>query len=103
MLLSAVFYMAGITVATMLAFAWDKICARNGWRRVAENTLLTMAAFGGTVGAIAGQQIMRHKTRKQPFRTYLYLIAGIQTVALAALSFQPVREAVWTAIQQIGD
>lgn len=102
MLLSAVIYVGGMTVATMLAFAWDKICARNGWRRVAESMLLTMAAIGGTIGAIAGQQIMRHKTRKQPFRTHLYVIAGIQTVALAALSFQSIRDGVWMAIQQLG-
>lgn len=101
MLLVAVFYVAGITVATMLAFAWDKVCARNGWRRVPENTLLTLALVGGTAGAIMGQQIMRHKTRKQPFRTYLYTIMGLQILALAALSLQPVREAALTAIQKL--
>ncbi len=100
MLLSFVFYVAGLTIATMLAFAWDKICARKGWRRVAEGTLLTMAAMGGTVGAIAGQQIMRHKTRKQPFRTYLYTIGAVQAVGLAALSIPPVRDAALATLQQ---
>jgi len=102
MLLKAVLFVVGINVATFLAFAWDKICARNGWRRIAENTLLIMAAIGGTIGAVAGQHAMRHKTRKQPFRTYLYLVAGVQIIALAALTLQPVREAVWIAIQQVG-
>ncbi len=102
MLLVAVFYLAGMTIATMLVFAWDKMCARNGWRRVSESALLTMALVGGTAGAIAGQQILRHKTRKQPFRTYLFVIAGIQILALAALSLPPVREAAWLAVQHLG-
>lgn len=101
MLLTIVFYTAGITILTMLAFAWDKICAQNGWRRVAEGTLLTLAAMGGTVGAIAGQQIMRHKTRKQPFRTYLYAIGAVQAAGLVALSIPPLRNLAFTAIQQI--
>ncbi len=101
MLPVGVFYVAGITMATMFAFGWDKICAVNGWRRVPENTLLILALAGGTVGAIAGQQIMRHKTRKQPFRTYLYTIAGLQILALAALSLQSVREAAEIAIRQL--
>ena len=62
-----------------------------------------MAAVGGSLGAIAAQQILRHKTRKEPFRTQLYVIAGIQCLVLAALSLQPFRDAVWGAIRQLAD
>ena len=51
-----------------------------------------LAVIGGTSGAIAGQQILRHKTRKEPFRTLLWLIAGAQAVLLvAAAVLQPFR------------
>ncbi|MGV8998173.1 MAG: DUF1294 domain-containing protein [Parvibaculaceae bacterium] len=40
--------------------------------RVSEKTLLTLAAVGGAFGALAGQRVFRHKTQKEPFRTYLY-------------------------------
>jgi len=31
--------------------------------------------------------VLRHKTRKEPFRTWLLLIVAAQTVALAALAY----------------
>ena len=85
----------------MAAFAWDKHCARNGMWRVPERTLLGMALIGGTIGAVAAQHGLRHKTRKEPFRTQLYLIAGLQVVALGALAFPPVQDAMQSIVQSI--
>lgn len=68
-------------------FAWDKYCAMRGIWRVPEKTLLLLAAMGGTPGAFAGQKVLRHKTQKQPFGTYLILIAIVQVVGIAALVF----------------
>lgn len=45
-----------------------------------------LAAIGGTPGAFIGQTVLRHKTRKQPFVTYLLLIAVAQVVGLIALA-----------------
>lgn len=70
----------GINVVAFLAFGWDKFCAANNLWRVSESTLLALALFGGAGGAIAGQQLYRHKTRKEPFRSQLYLMAGINIV-----------------------
>jgi uncharacterized membrane protein YsdA (DUF1294 family) len=72
----------GINVIAFLAFGWDKFCATKNLWRVAESTLLALAFLGGAGGAIAGQQIFRHKTRKEPFRSQLYLMAGINIVAV---------------------
>ena len=90
-----VFYLVGIylcliNLATLGAFAWDKHCARNGMWRVPERTLLSMAFFGGTIGAVVAQHSLRHKTRKEPFRTHLHMIAGLQVVALGAFAFPAV-------------
>jgi uncharacterized membrane protein YsdA (DUF1294 family) len=69
-------YLAGINLATFAAFAGDK-------RSAPERTLLTLAALGGTPAAFMAMESLRHKTRKQPFGTYLWLI-GLGQAALAA-------------------
>ncbi len=43
-----------------------------------EADLLKLALIGGTPGAFLARHMFRHKTRKEPFSTYLQLIAVIQ-------------------------
>ncbi|KQV82725.1 DUF1294 domain-containing protein [Rhizobium sp. Root1220] len=50
----------------------DKQAARYGRWRVSEGTLLTLAFFCGSIGAVSAQQLLRHKTRKEPFRSILF-------------------------------
>lgn len=99
--LPLILYFCLINVVTTAAFAWDKHCARKGYWRISESTLLAMALFGGTAGAVAAQHGLRHKTRKEPFRTALYVIAGFHLVVLAALSSAPVRETLRTAVGRL--
>ncbi|RAK58704.1 DUF1294 domain-containing protein [Phenylobacterium hankyongense] len=79
----AALYLLAINLVAFAAFAADKARARRGDRRIRERTLIVLAALGGSPGAIAGQQLLRHKTRKEPFRTVLWLIAGTQATGLA--------------------
>lgn len=66
----------GINIIAFLAFGWDKRqSTQRGASRIAERTLLSLALCGGALGALLGQQIFRHKTQKQPFRTLLWLCA----------------------------
>ena len=85
-----------INIATYVAFAIDKHRAVSAMYRpvdrIPENTLLTMAALGGSIGAITAQQRLRHKTRKQPFATWLVVITGMQiggTLGFAAWVLWP--------------
>ncbi len=80
-------YLAVVNLAAFCAFASDKRRAAAGQRRTPERDLLGLALIGGSAGAIAGQQVFRHKTRKEPFRTLLWLIPVIQLAALAAWRF----------------
>ncbi len=92
-------YLLAVNAVAFIAFAWDKHCARNDLRRIPERTLLALAAIGGSSGAIAGQRLLRHKTRKQPFRTYLQLLVAAQIVAIFALALVPsLRTAAWDAL-----
>lgn len=73
---------AGINVIAFLAFGWDKRQSERHGSRIAERTLLGLALFGGALGALIGQQVFRHKTKKQPFRTLLWLAALINVLAM---------------------
>ncbi|MEJ8308706.1 DUF1294 domain-containing protein [Agrobacterium larrymoorei] len=73
-----------VTITTFTLFWWDKRAARRGARRIRERTLLLFALIGGSLGAVTAQQMLRHKTRKQPFRGLLLAIVFLH-FALAAL------------------
>ena len=66
------------SLVTFLAFSADKRAAMEGQRRTPEATLLLLVAMGGAPGGVAAQQILRHKTRKEPFRSLLWSIAAAQ-------------------------
>jgi uncharacterized membrane protein YsdA (DUF1294 family) len=88
--LAALLYLLAINAAAYLAMAADKQRAMDDARRIPERTLLNMALIGGALGAVAAQQMLRHKTRKEPFHTRLWLIAA----AWGAL--------LWWAAERIG-
>lgn len=79
-----------VNAAAFAAFAVDKQRAlAPGYadaRRLPESLLLGLAAIGGSGGAIAAQQILRHKTRKQPFGNRLLMIAGVHLGIILALA-----------------
>ena len=74
-----------INVIAFAAFGLDKAKATRGQYRIAEPTLLLFAFLGGTLGAYAGRSAFRHKTRKQPFNSSLFLIAAGQMLVLGGL------------------
>ncbi|HRE43581.1 MAG TPA: DUF1294 domain-containing protein [Terricaulis sp.] len=77
-----------INITAFVLFGIDKERALRERRRLPEAYLLWLALLGGAAGAIAGQQIFRHKTRKQPFRTLL-IGAAVVNLVVAALVLSP--------------
>lgn len=67
-----------------VAFADDKARAQRGRWRISEGSLLWFTLFGAP-GAAAAGRLLRHKTRKQPFRSQFAVVA-LGHVALAVLS-----------------
>ncbi len=55
----------------------DKHYAKIKHWRIRESTLLTVAAIGGSLGALLGMQVAHHKTRKIKFQLLvpLFLLA----------------------------
>ncbi|RZJ27584.1 MAG: DUF1294 domain-containing protein [Brevundimonas sp.] len=75
--------LAALQAVAFALFWFDKVQARNGDWRVRERTLLLAALFGG-IGAWFAQHLLRHKTRKEPFRTLLGVVLGVHLIAVAA-------------------
>ena len=87
MLAAGFCFLVWINVWTAFRFWQDKQRARTGERRIPENDLLGLALIGGAPGALVARRVFRHKTLKQPFSTWLLLIATVQAGALAGFVF----------------
>jgi uncharacterized membrane protein YsdA (DUF1294 family) len=83
-------WLAVVNGAAWLAFAEDKRRAQAKEWRIAESALIGLALLGGAPGAWAAQSLLRHKTRKEPFRTGLPVLsvvwAGTTVAALYGLA-----------------
>jgi uncharacterized membrane protein YsdA (DUF1294 family) len=73
--------------ATFLVYARDKRAATAGKKRTAERTLHLLALAGGWPGALLAQRLLRHKTRKQPFRSVYRATVLANCAALVLLIF----------------
>lgn len=72
-------YLSAVNLLTLVLMGLDKGKARRGARRIPEKTLFLTAAIGGSVGAIAGIFLFRHKTR------HLSFVLGLPAILLAQL------------------
>ena len=75
-------YLLAINIATFFLYGIDKYKAKKNQWRISEATLLTMAAIGGSIGALAGMRLWHHKTMHKKFKYGIPLIIIMQ-VALA--------------------
>ena len=74
-----------INVITFFVFGADKLQARRkekkeSVRRVPEKTLFLLSALGGSVGALLGMRVFRHKTLHKAFRFGVPLILALQII-----------------------
>lgn len=75
-------YLLAVNVTAFLAMGLDKFLSkRPNARRIPERTLLGLAVLGGSVGAILGMELFRHKTRHAQFRWGLPAILILQLAA----------------------
>lgn len=80
----ALIVLAAPELAVFGLFWFDKSQARNGDWRLRERTLLLAVLFGG-VGAWFAQHLLRHKTRKEPFRTLLGVAVALHLIGVGAV------------------
>ena len=81
-----VYILICINVVTFLVYGIDKWKAKQGSWRISEATLLMLAVIGGTIGALLGMQVWRHKTMHKKFKygLPLILLAQIALMIFAA-------------------
>ncbi|PIT88597.1 MAG: DUF1294 domain-containing protein [Candidatus Magasanikbacteria bacterium CG10_big_fil_rev_8_21_14_0_10_36_32] len=71
-------YLLVINFLTFFFYGVDKAkSAAKAWR-ISERTLLIMALVGGSIGAMTGIKLFRHKTQKNSFLAWLAIILILQ-------------------------
>ena len=79
------YYLIVINIVTFLVYGIDKLKAKQGSWRISEATLLILAVIGGSIGALLGMKIWRHKTMHKKFKYGLPLILIIQIILIGYL------------------
>lgn len=77
------YYLLIVNFVTWILYGVDKRKAIKGAWRIPEKTLILSAVIGGSVGALAGMMMFRHKIRKVKFMVGVPVIFVIQCIALA--------------------
>ena len=73
-----IFYLVFINLLAFSLMGIDKGKARRSEWRIPEKTLFLSAIIGGSIGAIAGMQFFRHKTKHWYFQIGMPLILILQ-------------------------
>ena len=78
-------WLLAVSVVTFLCYGLDKSWARaNGAERIPEHVLLGLGLAGGTIGALSGILLFRHKVRKTSFKLKFGLTVFLQAAMIFA-------------------
>ena len=69
-----------INLVTFAVYGIDKRRARRGAWRVPEKTLFLLPLLGGSIGALLGMRVFRHKTK------HWYFVWGVPAILLAQIA-----------------
>jgi uncharacterized membrane protein YsdA (DUF1294 family) len=75
------------SLASFVAFGFDKRRATTGGRRVPERTLLILSLLGGWPGAILAQRHFRHKTKKVSFLFAFWVVVMLHLAVVGAVAY----------------
>ena len=78
-------YLIAINLVTFFIYGIDKLKAKRGKWRIPESMLLTLAVVGGSIGALLGMLVFRHKTKHKKFIIGVPLILAAQVALLIAI------------------
>ena len=81
-------YLLLINAIGFLLMLVDKYKAKRNLWRIPEATLMGVAALGGSIGAIAGMNLFRHKTKHAKFYIGLPVILALQIILVCFLVFK---------------
>ena len=78
-------YLEAVNLLTLLVYGLDKRRAVVHRERIPEGALLGLAAIGGSIGALAGMLLFRHKIRKRKFTVGVPVILALEIAFFLAL------------------
>lgn len=78
-------YLLIVNLIGFILMGADKKKAQSGAWRIPEKTLFLPAILGGSIGAIAGMQVFRHKTKHWYFKYGMPAILILQLIAAGAI------------------
>lgn len=90
MRIALVLYLAVVAIMSLVAivaYGFDKRRAQTGGWRVPEKNLQLIALAGGWPGALAAQQLFRHKTQKLSFRLVFWLMIALHLTAVGGVAY----------------
>ena len=83
-----IWYLVVINFIAWVVYGLDKGRAKSGKWRISERTLLLLALIGGSLGAIAGMIMFRHKTRKPKFFVSVPVMFVVHCVIVTMLALR---------------
>lgn len=76
------YYLAAVSVVSVIVCMYDKGAAKRGNRRVPEKTLFLLSGIGGALAMYMCMQAIRHKTKHLSFMIILPLMIIVHIVIL---------------------
>ena len=89
---SILMLLIAVNLVSFALYGLDKVKAMRGLWRIRESTLLLVAALGGSLGALLGMELFRHKTKHWTFKILiplfllLHMALGVYVVRAGLLS-----------------
>lgn len=87
-LFAAAIYFAAANVIAFALYGMDKWKAKKDKWRVPESTLLGIALLGGSLGALLGMQLFRHKTKHWKFKILVPVFLLLHIALVGALVYR---------------
>ncbi|MDO4305595.1 MAG: DUF1294 domain-containing protein [Eubacteriales bacterium] len=81
------YYVLMINILAFSVYGADKGKARRNHWRISEKTLIGLAVIGGSIGALLGMYVFRHKTQKRKFTVGIPCILVLQAAVGLFLFF----------------
>lgn len=80
-------YLVMMNLLAFIAMGVDKSKARRGAWRIPEKTLFSLSLLGGSIGALAGMYMFRHKTKHMRFVVGMPAVLVLHIAVAAVLIY----------------
>ena len=94
-------WLIAVNLIAFVEMVLDKRYAEAGVRRTPESRLLRWAFLGGALGTVTAARFANHKTRKQPFATWMLIWLWLDIVILVLWALGILEPLIASALAKI--